>query len=490
MAIRIHDTLARKIVDLDARDDGKISMYVCGPTVYNYIHIGNARTMLWFELIRRYLRYRGFEVTYAMNYTDVDDKIIERAKIEGLPTETITEKYAKAFEEDMRALGAEPPDVLVKATHHIEDMVEAIEGLIEKGLAYEADGNVWYSVDRFAEYGKLSGRTLDDMRAGERIEPHESKRNPLDFSLWKSAKEGEPSWPSPWGPGRPGWHIECSVMSTKYLGSGFDIHGGGSDLVFPHHENEIAQAEGLLDPPFVRHWLHAGMVQMESEKMSKSLGNFVLAREVARRYQGEVVRFWALTGSYRSQLSFSDDSLADAANAYDRWKIFLQSARHALGDALPDVSDNPSRPEVDGAPPAVAAFLDAMDNDFNSAQALAVVHDLVSDGNRLMEGATAGDGAGSGLSDVVAQFLEITSVLGFEFPDEGAGSELVGGLVEYLLELREQARAEKAFDRADGIRARLAELGVAVEDTASGTRWRVSSAAGPADEPGAHGDTP
>jgi cysteinyl-tRNA synthetase len=471
MGIRVHDSLARKVVELQPRDEGKIAMYVCGPTVYNYIHIGNARTFLSFDLIRRYLRYRGFDVTYVMNYTDVDDKIIERAKIEGIPTEGVTEKYSRAFEEDMAALGTDMADVIVKATDHIEDMVEAIEGLVEKGLAYEAEGNVWYSVESFADYGKLSGRSLDDMRAGERIEPHESKRNPLDFSLWKSAKEGEPSWPSPWGPGRPGWHIECSVMSMKYLGHGFDIHGGGSDLIFPHHENEVAQAEGLTSPPFVRHWLHAGMVQMEAEKMSKSLGNIVMARDVAQRYPGEAARLWAITGSYRSQIVFSEQSLNDAANAYDRWNIFLQSARHALGDKMPPRPEDPRRPGDTSEPEGVARFIAAMDDDFNSAQALAAVHDLVSEGNRLLEGEPGDD-----LVAVVEQFLEIVTVLGFRFAEEGGGSELVAGLIGYLLELREQARAEKAFDRADGIRGRLTDLGVAVEDTAAGTRWRLSSA--------------
>jgi cysteinyl-tRNA synthetase len=472
------------VIDLVPRDEGKISMYVCGPTVYNYIHIGNARTFLSFDLIRRYLRYRGFDVTYVMNYTDVDDKIIERAKIEGIPTEGVTQKYSKAFEEDMRALGAGTADVIVKATDHVEDMVEAIEGLIKRDIAYEADGNVFYAVEKFPGYGKLSGRTLEDMRAGERIEPHESKRNPLDFALWKSAKEGEPSWSSPWGPGRPGWHIECSVMSMKYLGAGFDIHGGGSDLIFPHHENEIAQAEGLVDEPFVRHWLHAGMVQMDAEKMSKSLGNIVMARDVAERYPGEVARLWAITGSYRSQIVFSEASLNDSANAYERWKIFLDSAQHALGPRMPERSTAPVRKEIpeEGH---VASFIGAMDDDFNSAAALAAIHDLVSEGNKVLEEARGDDEAASStLADLTSQFLEITSVLGFEFADEGGSSALVAGLLDYLMELREEARSEKAFERADGIRARLEDLGVVVEDTSSGPRWRIGSGRAQGDDGG------
>ncbi|HET7482599.1 MAG TPA: cysteine--tRNA ligase, partial [Actinomycetota bacterium] len=276
MAIRLHDSLAKKVVEFEPRDAGRVAMYACGPTVYNYVHIGNMRTFIWFDFIRRYLAYRGYAVTYVMNYTDVDDKIIERANIEGLPPDAITQKYAAAFEADLAALGVRPADIVIRATDHIDDMIATIENLIDKGFAYPAEGNVWFAVEKFPTYGKLSGRTLDDMRAGERIEPHPGKRHPLDFALWKAAKEGEPAWSSPWGDGRPGWHIECSVMSTRYLKMGFDIHGGATDLIFPHHENEIAQAEAATgEEPFVRYWLHAGLVQMDAEKMSKSLGNFV-----------------------------------------------------------------------------------------------------------------------------------------------------------------------------------------------------------------------
>jgi cysteinyl-tRNA synthetase len=481
MAITIFDTLARKQVALEPREPGRLTMYVCGPTVYNFIHIGNARTFAWFDLIRRYFAYRGLNVTYVMNYTDVDDKIIERAKLEKLPVEGITQKYASAFEDDMRALGAHPADIIVRATQHVDDMVDAIEGLIEKGLAYEVDGDVFFSVEAFPGYGKLSNRSVDDLRSGERIEPHASKRNPLDFALWKSAKEGEPEWPSPWGPGRPGWHIECSVMSTKYLGMGFDIHGGGSDLIFPHHENEIAQAEGLAaTEPFARHWMHAGMVQMESEKMSKSLGNVALARDVVQRYPGEAVRYWAITGSYRSQVVFSDDSLDDAAAAYDRWATFYSAAHHALGESFPAAPDV-QRPVAsdDEAPARLRDFIAAMDDDFNSAEALAVVHEIVREGNKLLDGVQRGDEADAlSLAEVVRDFIEATSVLGFAFDSQQGGSELIEGLVTYLLELRDQARAEKAFERADQIREKLIDLGVAVEDTPAGPRWRVGPASG------------
>ena len=480
MSIRIHDTLARGPVDLDTRDPGRVTMYGCGPTVYNYAHIGNARTFLWYDLIRRYLRYRGFDVTYVMNYTDVDDKTIDRARREGLPLDAVTNKYAAALERDLEALGVEPPDVLSRATDHVADMVEAIQGLVDRGVAYESEGDVWFSVEAFPSYGRLSGRTLDDMRAGERVEPARTKRNPLDFALWKSAKEDEPSWPSPWGPGRPGWHIECSVMSTKYLGMGFDLHTGASDLIFPHHENEIAQAEALAGRgPFARHWAHAGLVQMDAEKMSKSLGNVALAREVLQRFPAEVVRYWAISGSYRAELTFSDAAMRDASNAYGRFKTFFDSAAHALGDLMPgpgSVVRGANGPDGGGTgEPFVARFVAAMDDDLNSPGALAVLHDLVREANRLLEAAPRGDPEQRDrLVGLTRAFVETTGVLGFRFRGEDTRSELVGGLVDLLLELREQARAERSFERADAIRSRLRDLGVVLEDTAAGTRWRLT----------------
>jgi cysteinyl-tRNA synthetase len=479
MAIQIYDSMKRTTVPFETREPGKVSMYVCGPTVYNLIHIGNGRTFICFDLIHRYLEYRGYEVTYVRNYTDVDDKIIERAEVEKVPPDTIARKYTEAFEADMKALGGEVPDLTVKATEHIPEMVAAIAGLIENGSAYATDeGNVWFSIESFEGYGKLSGRSVEDLRAGERVEPHAGKRHPLDFSLWKTAKEGEPAWESPWGPGRPGWHIECSVMSERYLSMGFDLHGGGSDLIFPHHENEIAQAEGLhKGQTFVRHWLHSGMVQMEAEKMSKSLGNVVLARDVAERYGGEQARYWALAGSYRSQPVFSEAALNDATQAYERWKTFLEASRHLLGDRMPQGSWPRTRTdgEIAEASGYVTRFIDAMDDDFNTAGGYAVVHDLVSEGNRVLERAQSGDEESTAsLIEIIDPFLELTGVLGFTFPaGTGDNGELVGGLLDFLLELREEARATKAFDRADEIRDRLTSLGVSIEDTAAGTRWRL-----------------
>ncbi|HVF52061.1 MAG TPA: cysteine--tRNA ligase [Actinomycetota bacterium] len=480
--IRLFNSLTREIGPLETREPGRVSMYCCGPTVYNYIHIGNARTTLWCDMIRRYLTYRGYDVTYVMNYTDVDDKIIERAQLEGVAPDDVTAKYAAAFEADMGALGARPADILARATAHIEDMVEAVEGLIARGVAYEVDGDVFFSVEGFPGYGKLSGRTLEDMRAGERVEPHPSKKHPLDFALWKSAKPGEISWPSPWGEGRPGWHIECSVMSTKYLGMGFDLHGGGSDLIFPHHENEIAQAEGLADESlFVRGWLHTGMVQMEAEKMSKSLGNVVLAKDAVATFGGDALRYWALASSYRSQSVYSLDALEDAVQSWARWKTFYESSTHALGEEMPARPAGPRRPESDDASVSggfLRDFIASMDDDLSSSQAFAAIHSLVRAGNKLLEGAQTGDtGAVEELGDLVMQFLEMTAVLGFEFDAttsaSGVDAELTNGLIGYLLELRDRAREERAFDRADDIRDRLAGLGVEVEDTASGPRWRL-----------------
>jgi cysteinyl-tRNA synthetase len=480
MAIQIFDTLRRKLVPLETREPGRVAMYGCGPTVYNYIHIGNARTFVWYDMIRRYLVYRGLDVTYVMNYTDVDDKIIERARIERLPPEGVTSKYTRAFEDDMAALRVRPADITSRATDHIDDMVKAIEGLIERDIAYEVEGDVFFAVEKFDGYGKLSRRSLEDMRAGERVEPHANKRHPLDFALWKSAKEDEPSWPSPWGPGRPGWHIECSVMSTKYLGMGFDIHIGGSDLIFPHHENEIAQAEALADDgEFVHYWMHAAMVHMEAEKMSKSLGNVVLAHDIVQRFPGEAMRYWALMGSYRTEAAMTDEAIQDAVASYDRWKTFAEASRHALGADMPSVSEPVVRPLDAPVPEGPATehvnrFLEAMDDDLNSAEAFAAVHDLVREANKRMEGVQRGDEADrDALVGYVDAFLELATVLGFRFESQAESSELVSGLVEYLLDLREQARAEKAFERADAIRAKLSDLGVVIEDTPAGPRWRT-----------------
>jgi cysteinyl-tRNA synthetase len=478
MSIRIYNTLVRKVMPLETSEPGRVLMYTCGPTVHNYQHIGNFRTFMWLDFIRRYLEYRGYEVTYVMNYTDIEDKIIDRAHIEGISTEAVTAKYSAAFDEDMESLGIRRADIVPRATRHIEEMVQAIEGLIDRGFAYEAEGDVWFSVDSFDGYGKLSSRSLDEMRAGERVEPHANKRHPLDFALWKSAKEDEPSWSSPWGPGRPGWHIECSVMSTKYLGMPIDIHGGGADLMFPHHENEIAQAEALAGTePFVTQWMHCGLVQMNSTKMSKSLGNVVLARGLVERFPPDVFRYWVLMGSYRIQPIFSDAVMSDAAQSYERWARFLSSATRAL-DEMPgvDVLRRPVDDEgfTDNDDGFLRRFIAAMDDDFNSAAAFAAIHDLVGEGNKTLEAIHAGsDQDRDKLSHLVGSFLEMTSTMGFRFESSTVSSELVASLIEYVLELRAQARSESAFDRADAIRSHLEAMGVSVEDTPEGAHWHL-----------------
>ena len=480
--IQVHDSLTGKTVPLETREEGRVAMYTCGPTVYNYIHIGNARTFIWFDQIRRYLVYRNYHVTYVMNYTDVDDKIIERAALEGVSEDEITHKYSAAFEANMEGLGVKQPDILCRATDHVGDMVEAIQGLINKGSAYSTEGgDVFFAVEKFQGYGKLSRRTLDEMRAGERVEPHPGKQHPLDFALWKSAQEGEPSWPSPWGPGRPGWHIECSVMSTKYLGMSFDIHGGAADLKFPHHENEIAQAEALTgDEPFVRYWLHAGLVQMDAEKMSKSLGNVVLANDLLETYPGEALRYWAIAGSYSSQAAFTESAVDDAVQGWERWRNFIDSSRHVLGDDMP--TGQHVRP-VDGPAPEgeggkyITRFIAAMDDDFNSSEAIAVVHEIVREANKHIEGAQRGDAAARAtVVELAAAFIEMTEALGFRFAADEASSKLTDDLVQLLLQLREEAREEKAFERADKIRDRLTAIGVMVEDTPAGPRWRRGAA--------------
>ncbi len=381
MSLRIYNTLARGKEEFVPRDAGRAGIYVCGPTVYNFIHVGNARTYLSFDTVVRYLRFIGYDDTYARNLTDVDDKIINRAAEEGIAPADVAEKYSQAFREDMTRLRTLPSDVEPKATEHIPEMVELTQGLIDRGVAYEVDGDVYFEIEKFPAYGKLSGRGLDDMRAGERVEIDPRKRNPMDFALWKAAKPGEPSWPSPWGDGRPGWHLECSVMSEKYLGQSFDIHGGAQDLIFPHHENEMAQAEAAGVAPFVRYWMHAGMLNFSGEKMAKSVGNIVLMRDLLDRHDANVVRMLMLSTHYRSPLEFNEDRLEEATEKLGRLRDVLKDTDDALSDAGSGGSDGGSPSPASDAAAAVeavrAAFTDAMDDDFNAPLALAAVFELV-----------------------------------------------------------------------------------------------------------------
>ncbi|MCI8468126.1 MAG: cysteine--tRNA ligase [Eggerthellaceae bacterium] len=496
MTIRLYDTKLRRKVDLDPIHPGKVSMYVCGPTVYNRIHIGNARTFISFDMIRRYLIWRGFDVTFVQNVTDVDDKIIKRANEEGRTAAEVASEYTEAFIADMHAAGVMDPDVRPKATEEIPAMIELVELLIEGGHAYEVDGDVYFSVRSFPAYGGLSGRNIDEMEGGHRelradgqgLE--DRKRDPLDFALWKAAKPGEPSWESPWGPGRPGWHIECSAMSHKYLGLPFDIHGGGSDLAFPHHENERAQSEAAYGCTFANHWMHSGMLQINAEKMSKSLGNFMLLHEVLDTTRPAALRMLMLQTHYRSPLDFSDDRLAEADAALTRIENAVRNldwlAANAA-DGAPDAVDAAAL----GAQVAAAreAFTAAMDDDFNAPAALGALFTLVGDVNAAVADASLSVADAEAVVAARDAIVELLAVLGIQLADDqGEGADYppevvalaadiagYGGAdameaVEALLEARARARAEKNWAVADGVRDGLTNLGFTIEDTPQGAR--------------------
>ncbi len=466
--VHVYNTLGRQLQTLETRETGAIGIYVCGPTVQSRPHLGHGRAAVAFDVIRRYLEWRGYRVTYVTNITDVEDKIIEAAAEEGMSVSKLAERMSDLFLQTYRTLDVLEPDVLPKATEHIPDMIELIERLIERELAYAVRGDVYFSVRSFPGYGRLSGRKLDELLAGARVGPGEHKRDPLDFALWKAAKPGEPSWDSPWGPGRPGWHIECSAMATRYLGFGFEIHGGGEDLIFPHHENEIAQSEGAEGmPPFARYWLHNGMVNLGGEKMAKSTGNLVDLVEVLERHTPEAVRLLYLRTHYRSPLEFTEESLRDAEGALERLRGFRRRMGGSV-DELPDAE-------------LIGRFREAMDDDFGTPQAVAVLFEAVREGNRRLDEA---EEAGPW----VAAFDEIAEVLGI-LPAPAAVDDLdedlralaaelgveaapsPAGTIERLLEEREDARGDEDWDRADRIRDDLGALGIVVEDTPGGSRW-------------------
>ena len=441
-------------------------MYVCGPTVYDHIHVGNARSGIVFDVIRRYLEWRGYDVNCVQNYTDIDDRIITKAASEGRAWDEVAWDYSREFEKVASAIGLRPPDVLVKATDHIPEMISMIKKLVDRGVAYESGGSVWFAVDHFPDYGKLSGRHLEDLRAGERVEPDPHKRSPLDFALWKAAKPGEPYWESPWGNGRPGWHIECSAMSAKYLGMGFDIHGGGSDLIFPHHENEIAQAEAAEGTsPFVRYWLHNGMVNLDAEKMSKSIGNLVLVKDLITQVRPEVLRIMAIAGNYRHDVDFGEASLEQARRIWERLEAFSRAA-----------GEGTTEPSSEGQK-YLDRFTEAMDDDFNTPVALSVIQEVVKLGNAELELAASGNGQARGrLGGLVPAFYQMTSVLGlFISPtsEPAMTDELTEGLIGLAMDLRDEARKARRYEEADSIRDRLNKLGVVLEDTPNGTRWKV-----------------
>jgi cysteinyl-tRNA synthetase len=493
MTIKIFNSMGRKKEPLQTRLPGKVGLYVCGVTVYDFSHIGHARVMVVFDAIVRHLRARGLAVTYVRNYTDIDDKIIRRANELEISITELTEKYIQAFQEDMGELGIAAPDIEPKATEHLAEMQVMIGQLIDNGLAYESGGDVYYAVDRFSKYGLLSGKNLADLVAGSRVDVNTQKNNPLDFVLWKGAKPGEPQWPSPWGPGRPGWHIECSAMSSKYLGESFDIHGGGRDLIFPHHENEIAQSEGASGHDWVRYWLHNGFVNVisdagEREKMSKSLGNFFTIRDLLKAYRGEVLRVFILNNHYRSPLDFSFGLLNGARGGLDRLYSALDGAANLLG-SLPTVTAIDPDAEI-GKPlvSAVDKFFAAMDDDFNTPQAVAVLFELAKKLNLVLVEPDGGD-----KKAVVSEHVRILRGLGaiigmgqaepvehFQFAPqvnlstgdaEGEGN-LTSEQIADLISKRAAARADKDFAESDRIRDELAAKGIALLDSKEGTTWR------------------
>jgi cysteinyl-tRNA synthetase len=452
MTIRFTNTLGGEKEEFTPLDPSSVRIYVCGPTVYDVPHIGHARAAVVFDVLRRHLSWRGYDVFFVRNITDVDDKLITKANELGVEVAVVAERYTRIYEESMRRLRVIEPDLVPRASGHITEMIELISVLIDKGVAYAGEGSVYFSVEKFEGYGKLSGRGLDDLANRERVEPAPGKHHPLDFALWKAAKAGEPSWPSPWGRGRPGWHIECSAMSVRYLGQPFDIHGGGADLIFPHHENEIAQSEGAHGVDFARYWLHNGHVKIRGEKMSKSLKNYVEIGDVLADYAPEVLRLVFCGAHYRTQMDYGPEALEEAKAVYDRFRSFLRIAPQA------DVPD-------DNVASKLEAFGDAMDDDLNTPGALAALHEITREGNSAIERGET-EAAAAARAAVVTGL----AVLGCD-PADDVRSDVVGPLVELLLEQREAARAAKDFARADEIRNRLQEIGVQVEDSAQGPRW-------------------
>ena len=445
---------------------GKVSMYVCGPTVYNFFHVGNARPFIIFDVLRRYLEYREHDVTFLQNFTDIDDKIITRANEEGITSAEVAEKYIAEYLIDAQGLGIREATIHPKATENIDEIIEMVSMLIDKGFAYQSGGDVYYRTSKFADYGKLSRQPLEELQAGARVDVTEIKENPMDFALWKNAKPGEPFWDSPWGLGRPGWHIECSAMINRYLGETIDIHCGGQDLVFPHHENEIAQSEAFHGKPFVRYWLHNGFLSIDSKKMSKSLGNFFTVREAAEAYGYENIRMFMLMSHYRSPMNYSGDILIQTTNALER----LKTAKGTLEFIAANGSDNLKDIEksfISSLPGYRERYIEAMDDDINTADAISVIFELVRESNSV---AAAPEPSKEFALAALAVLNELADVLGLFYIDADGGS--LDGEIEALIEARQSARKEKNWAEADIIRDRLGEMGIILEDTPQGVKWK------------------
>lgn len=468
MTIQVYNTMEGRKVEFVPREAGKVGIYACGPTVYNYIHLGNARPIVVFDAIRRYFKYAGYDVTYVQNFTDVDDKIIRRGQEEGISAAAVADKYIAAYFEDVQQLNVLKADVHPRVTEHMPEIIELVQQLIDNGVAYEVNGDVYFAVEKFDEYGKLSGRDLEDMLAGARVQIGDQKRNPMDFAVWKAAKPGEPAWDSPWGQGRPGWHIECSAMSRKYLGDGFDIHGGGADLIFPHHENEIAQSEAASGCCFVRYWLHNGFITVNDEKMSKSVGNFFLLRDILENFPGDVVRFFLLNTHYRSPIDFDDEKLRVAAKSLAR----IRNAYAVLKEA--ETAGGGHNAEATAALAAATetlrnAFAAAMNDDFNTALAIAAIFDYTKALNSYAREAEIA--AVQAAVEVIEAIDEVIACIRTK-AKEGA-DELTPKLMELIIAIRQQARSKKEWATADYIRDELKKIGVVLEDGADSVHWKL-----------------
>ncbi|HAU88003.1 MAG TPA: cysteine--tRNA ligase [Lachnospiraceae bacterium] len=463
--MKIYNTLTKSKEEFVPLEEGKVKMYVCGPTVYNDIHIGNARPMIVFDTVRRYFEYKGYDVNYVSNFTDVDDKIIKKANEEGVTCKEITERYIKSVKEDMAAMNVKPATVHPKATEEIGGMIEMIQTLIDKGHAYEKNGTVYFKTRSFKGYGKLSKKNIDDLESGARIAVNEEKEDPLDFVLWKPKKEGEPAWPSPWSEGRPGWHIECSEMSKKYLGEQIDIHAGGEDLIFPHHENEIAQSEAANGKEFAKYWIHNGFLNIDNKKMSKSEGNFFTVKEIGAKFPLEVLRFFMLSVHYRNPINFSRELMEATQTSLER----IKTAVFNLNDLLKTVEDKEmtaeETKELENVAALQAKFEAAMDDDFNTADAISAIFELV----KLANSTVSGQNSKTFVQKVVDEITKLCDILGIVTEQE---VELLDDEIEQLIEERQAARKAKNFARADEVRNLLLEKGIILEDTREGVRWK------------------
>lgn len=479
MTLRVYNTLTKQKETFVPVEGGKVKMYVCGVTPYNHPHIGNARPFLTWDVIKRYLEHSKFKVYHVQNFTDVDDKIINTANAEGVTWDVIANRYIAAYFDVMDKLNIRRADIYPTVSEHMPEIIGIVEKLVAKGYAYIVDGDVYYSIEKFDDYGKLSGRNIEDMQAGARVDVDERKNHPMDFALWKSAKPGEPAWDSPWGKGRPGWHIECSAMSIKYLGTSFDFHGGGSDLIFPHHENEIAQSEAFIeeDQPFVRYWLHNGFITVNEEKMSKSLGNFFLVKDILEHYSPDVLRFFVLSTHYRSPLDFSDERLSEAERSLERLRTAIENSNH-LSKMPPKAELHNDETLLKIANQAETDFYAAMDDDFNTALAIGVMFGLAKEINVYYNAVAAGrmeynSEAYSAIRNVYFMMADVLGILEQERQEKIDGSqELIEQLMEIIIDIRHDARQSKNWTLADKVRDRLGAVGIILEDSSQGVRWK------------------